>query len=472
MIFQPKNIGFLHFIGIGGIGMSGIAIAMDDIGYVVQGSDLLGSERLSCLGFDVKTGHLRDNIKNKNGDMPAAVVVSSAIPKDNPELVAARENHIPIVKRADMLAELMRFKRSIVIGGTHGKTTTTAMVGHILCESGADPTIINGGILNSCGTNARIGGGGSIVVESDESDGSFTRLPASIALITNIDAEHMEHYGSFDVLLDAFKTFVENVPFYGCGVLCTDNPNVAKLASKITDRRIITYGFDGSPDWKAVVTSCDTNGSNFDVIGKNGMQIKDLRLSMAGVHNVQNALGSIVVAMEEGVEQEDLRVALASFKGVKRRFTPVDEVDGIKIIDDYAHHPIEIRAVLKTAKMALNDVSSACHQRVIAIMQPHRYTRLQDQFDGFCKCFEDADTVIISDVYEASEKPIDGVNSDALARGVKNSGHEDVRRISSPNEIAPLISAIAKDGDIVIFMGAGDNTKWAYNLPDELRALC
>lgn len=470
MIPVPRDIGTLHMVGIDGIGMSGIARMLDALGYRVQGSDLSGAPRLRDTQMRLQTGHAAGHIYDADGALPTAVVISSAIPDDNPEVVEARKHRVPVVRRADMLAELMRFKRALVIGGTHGKTTTTALVGHILDVACQAPTIINGGIMGAYGTNAHMGAGDIMVVESDESDGSFTCLPATSVLVTNIDPEHMEHYGSFDTLRAAFRSFVENVPFYGTAVLCADHPEVAALAAQVTDRRVVTYGLEADADWRATGIVQRAQGSDFDVRGPGGLEIRGLHLSMAGRHNVQNALGAVALAWEEGVSTEKIRAALASFSGVGRRFTLVGQVRGIRVIDDYAHHPIEIRAVLETARSVVSNGSSKGHSRVIAVMQPHRYTRLRDQMEGFCACFAAADTVLISDVYAANEAPIEGACADALAAGVRRAGHDDVRRFSDPQMLPQIVSDVAQPGDMVVVMGAGDCTRWAAVLPEALTA--
>ncbi len=418
----PQDIGFVHLIGIGGIGMSGIALMLEALGYRVQGSDLGGAARLSDTRISVMSGHASEIFRDASGALPGVVVVSSAIRDDNPELRAARAACVPVVQRADMLAELMRFKRALAIGGTHGKTTTTALVGHILDTAGRDPTTINGGIINAYGTNARLGSGDLMVVESDESDGSFTRLPATSVLVTNIDPEHMEHYGSFDALRAAFRAFVEGIPFYGTAVLCVDHREVAALAGRVTDRRIVTYAVDKKADWRASDICTQGAESVFDITGPEGTHLEGVRLSMVGRHNVQNALGAVALAWTEGVGAQDIRRALATFGGVGRRFTVTGEALGIRVIDDYAHHPIEIRAVLDTARLVVQSGASeghTAHPRVIAVMQPHRYTRLRDQFAEFCRCFTAADIVLISDVYTANEAPIAGITADALAQGAR-----------------------------------------------------
>lgn len=465
----PKNTGPLHFVGIGGIGMSGIAEVLHALNYTVQGSDISESQNVQRLrGKDMKVfiGHSAENIT----DDLSAVVISSAIKSDNPEVVTAREKGIPVVRRADMLAELMRFKRSIAIGGTHGKTTTTSIVGTMLETAEFDPTVVNGGIINKYGTNTRLGHGEWMVVESDESDGTFTRLPSAIVVVTNIDPEHMEHYGSFDVLRDAFRQFVNNIPFYGYAVLCTDHPEVQALQADIIDRKIYSYGFNPQAEVRGVNVRMSPMGSTFDVeidkavTGGEDKVLRDVFLPMIGQHNVQNALSAITIAIKQNIPDALIKKALSEFGGVKRRFTKTGEVNGVTVIDDYGHHPVEINAVLKSARTAVEQTGGKIH----AIMQPHRYSRLNDLMDDFCKCFNDADSVLIADVYAASETPIEGVDKDALVAGIKKYGHKDAAPLPSPEHIADLICDRAQEGDFVIFLGAGDITKWAYDLPAEL----
>ncbi|NGN40992.1 UDP-N-acetylmuramate--L-alanine ligase [Mesorhizobium sp. CGMCC 1.15528] len=459
-----QTIGLVHFIGIGGIGMSGIAEVLHNLGYKVQGSDQSDSanvQRLRDKGIECFVGHKAENL----GDAEV-VVVSTAIKKTNPELVAAREKLLPIVRRAEMLAELMRFRQSVAIGGTHGKTTTTSMVATLLDAGGLDPTVINGGIINAYGTNARMGEGEWMVVEADESDGTFLKLPADIAVVTNIDPEHLDHYGSFDKVREAFRQFVENVPFYGFGVMCTDHPEVQALVSRIEDRRVITYGENTQADVRFTRHRMDGAASLFDVVirdRKTAEQtiISDLRLPMPGRHNVSNATAAIAVAHELGLTPEDIKKGLSSFGGVKRRFTPTGSWNGVQIFDDYGHHPVEIKAVLRAAR----DATSG---RVIAIAQPHRFTRLHDLFDDFSACFNDADTVMVAPVYAAGEDPIEGANSETLVSRIRAGGHRDARHIEGPTAIAPIVRELAKPGDFVIFLGAGNITQWAYALPKEL----
>ena len=476
MRIMSPDIGTLHFIGIGGIGMSGIATLLVSLGYNVQGSDVADSANVARLreqGIVVHIGHEPEHIKNQNGDLPAAVVVSSAISNDNPELIAARAAKVPIVQRAEMLAELMRLKSAVAVGGTHGKTTTTSMVGQMLDSAGFDPTVVNGGIVNAYGTNTRFGQSDWMVVEADESDGSFIRLPATVAVVTNIDPEHMDHYGSFENVKDAYKRFVLNLPFHGYALLCIDHPEVQSLAAQVSDRKVITYGFNPQADIRADNVRSGADGSRFDVTfaswlndDGNALVIKDIHLSMLGRHNVQNSLVALGVAKEMGVSVETMKQALTNFGGVKRRFTKTGEVGGITIIDDYAHHPVEIDAVLKTARSAVRDNGG----QVIAVMQPHRYSRLNDLYEEFCRCFNDADHVIIADVYEAGETPIEGVNKAYLVQGLKEHGHRSAQILPEISDLPRIIAEIAKPDDYVVIMGAGNSTAWAHALPDKLAA--
>ena len=466
---MPKDIGALHFIGIGGIGMSGIAEMLDTLGYTVQGSDQAdGSnvKRLREKGMTIHIGHEPENITK---DI-AAVVISSAIKQNNKELQAARDLDIPVIRRAEMLAELMRMKWAVAIGGTHGKTTTTSMVGQMLEAADFDPTVINGGIVNAYGTNVRLGESDIMVVEADESDGTFTRLPASVAVVTNMDPEHMEHYGSFENVKSAYRQFIHNLPFYGYAVLCIDHPEVQALVPTVKDRKIITYGFNPQADVKVENVNSNGDGSTFDVTfsakinGGEELVLRDVHLPMLGRHNVQNCLVALAIAHEMGAAPPILKKGIASFTGVKRRFTKTGETHGVTIIDDYAHHPIEIETMLKTARTAVADNGA----KVICVMQPHRYSRLDDLFEDFCKCFNEADTVIITDVYEAGEEPIENRNKLSLVEGIKNHGHRDVHALPSRAELAHVVAKHTNAGDYVICMGAGDITSWAYELPDLL----
>ncbi|MBT6093397.1 MAG: UDP-N-acetylmuramate--L-alanine ligase [Rhodospirillaceae bacterium] len=463
----PLDLGTLHFVGIGGIGMSGIAEVLHTLGYAVQGSDLGESanvQRLRGLGISVAVGHDAANLGSAQ-----VVVVSSAVGNDNPEVAAARDRLIPVVRRAEMLGELMRLKWSIAVGGTHGKTTTTSMVAAMLDGAGLDPTVINGGIINAWGSNARLGSGDWLVAEADESDGTFLKLPATVAVVTNIDPEHMEHYGTFDDLRRAFDTFVENIPFYGFATLCVDHPEVQAMIPRVSDRRIITYGFSPQADVRGIDLQTGPGGTRFDVVvtdRKSGDEshYKDFLLPMIGEHNVQNALAAVAIAWEMQISESNMRTALAGFEGVKRRFTRTGEVDGITVIDDYGHHPVEISAVLKAAR-------SATRGRVIAVVQPHRYTRLRDLFEDFCTCFNDADAVIVAPVHEAGEAPIEGVHADALVEGLRHHGHRAAQPLSTPQDLPVLINDIAETGDMVVCLGAGSITAWANALPEDLRKL-
>jgi UDP-N-acetylmuramate--alanine ligase len=460
----PPTIGPLHFVGIGGIGMSGIAEVLKNLGYRVQGSDLAQSAnvgRLVDLGIPIAIGH---DIANLGA--AEVVIVSSAVTPDNPEVVAARARRLPVVRRAEMLAELMRLKWSLAIAGTHGKTTTTSMIGALLEAAQLDPTVINGGIVNAYGTNTRLGAGDWMVVEADESDGTFTRLPATVAIVTNIDPEHLDFYGSFEALREAFESFVGNIPFYGCAAMCIDHPVVQGMIPKLSDRRVLTYGLSPQADIRAVDVRLSREGARFDVVvsdtpSDRGRTIADLHLPMFGRHNVQNSLAAAAVAEALGLGDDALRAALGNFKGVKRRFTKTGEWNGVTVIDDYGHHPVEIAAVLKAARAIVAG-------RLIAVVQPHRYTRLRDLFDDFCTCCNDADIVLVADVYAAGEAPIDGVTRDALVAGMTDRGHRHVRPLAGPGELAPLITGLAQPGDMVICLGAGSITQWANSLPGEL----
>jgi UDP-N-acetylmuramate--alanine ligase len=469
---MPLDIGTLHFVGIGGIGMSGIAEILHAMGYTVQGSDIAESanvQRLRAKGIFIHIGHRADNLNDADGNPVNVVVVSSAIKPANPELGAARALKLPVVRRAEMLAELMRLKAAIAIGGTHGKTTTTTMIGAMLEEGGFDPTVINGGIVNKYGSNTRFGQSEWIVVEADESDGTFTRLPATVAVVTNIDPEHMDYYGDFDEVRSAYRQYVENIPFYGFAVMCTDHPEVQALVSQIQDRRIISYGLNPQADVRAVNIRADAGGSTYDVImGNDGdaLVLKDVRLPMPGQHNVQNSLAALAIAHEMKMPVPLMKKAMEGFGGVKRRFTRTGQANGVTVIDDYGHHPVEIAAVLKAARSVVDGTSG----RVIAVMQPHRYSRLSVLFDQFCTCFNDADQVIVADVYAAGEEPVEGAGRTPLAEGIRRHGHRAVRELENPEALADMIAATAQPGDFVVCLGAGDITKWAYALPDQLEA--
>ncbi len=463
----PLSIGTIHFVGIGGIGMSGIAEVLYNLGYAVQGSDIADSanvRRLRENGIAVAVGHDAANLGNAQ-----VVVTSSAVRRDNPEVVAARARLIPVVRRAEMLAELMRLRWSIAVGGTHGKTTTTSMVAAVLEAAHLDPTVINGGIINAYGTNTRLGEGDWMVVEADESDGSFLRLPAVIAVVTNMDAEHLDHWGSAEAMTAGYDQFVGNIPFYGFAVLCIDHPAVQQMIPHVSDRRIITYGFSPQADIRAERLISDRLGATFEVMVTDRLRNRSrrmgpFRLPMLGQHNVSNALAALAIGVEMEIDEATLKSALASFRGVKRRFTKTGESGGITVIDDYGHHPVEIMAVLKAARQA-------GARDVVAVVQPHRYSRLQSLFAEFCTCLNDAGTVIVADVYAAGEAPIAGVTRDALVDGLRANGHRSVVPLPGPEHLAEMIHAIAKPGDMVVCLGAGNITAWAAALPGQLTAL-
>lgn len=463
----PTELGAIHFVGIGGIGMSGIAEVLHNLGYQVQGSDSSDSanvKRLREKGISVAVGHAPENLKDAE-----VVVVSTAIRRDNPELMAAREKRLPVVRRAEMLAELMRLKNCVAIAGTHGKTTTTSLVATLLDAGHFDPTVINGGIINAYGTNARLGDGEWMVVEADESDGTFLKLPADVAIITNIDPEHLDHFKTFDAIKDAFRAFVENLPFYGFAVMCLDHGTVQELVGKIEDRRIITYGENPQADVRLADVDLTGGQSRFSVLirdRKSGAvtRINDLTMPMPGHHNALNATAAIAVAYHLGIPSDLIREGLSGFGGVKRRFTRTGEWNGALIFDDYGHHPVEIAAVLKAARASTT-------KQVIAIVQPHRYTRLHSLFEQFATCFNDADHVIVADVYAAGEQPIAGADRDSLVQALKAHGHRHATALSNPAALAELIRGIAKPEDYVVFLGAGTITQWAYALPGELATL-
>jgi UDP-N-acetylmuramate--alanine ligase len=463
----PRSIGPIHFVGIGGIGMSGIAEVLHNLGHRVQGSDLADSanvRRLIDLGIPVAVGHDAENL-----GAAEVVVISSAVKPDNPEVVAARGRRIPVVRRAEMLGELMRLKWSLAIAGTHGKTTTTSMIGALLETAQLDPTVINGGIINAYGTNTRLGAGDWMVVEADESDGTFTRLPATIAVVTNIDPEHLDHYQNFDALRQAFEDFIGNIPFYGFAALCIDHPVVQQMIPKLSDRRVLTYGFSPQADIRAVDVRLGQDGARYDIVvsdalADRGRTIPELFLPMFGRHNVQNSLAAAAVAEAIVLGDDALRAALSNFKGVKRRFTRTGEWNGVTVVDDYGHHPVEIAAVLNAARAIVAG-------KLIAVVQPHRYTRVSNLFDGFCTCFNDADAVLVADIYAAGEAPIEGVSRDSLVAGLIEHGHRNVRPLADPSELAPMIREMARPGDMVVCLGAGSITSWANSLPTDLAAL-
>ncbi|AFO86960.1 MULTISPECIES: UDP-N-acetylmuramate--L-alanine ligase [Phaeobacter] len=457
----PGDVGPIHFVGIGGIGMSGIAEVLLNLGYVVQGSDLKASKitnRLEELGARIFVGQAAENLEDA-----AVVVISSAIKPGNPELDEARLRGLPVVRRAEMLAELMRLKSNIAIAGTHGKTTTTTMMAELMVAGHFDPTIVNGGIIHAYGSNARMGQGEWMVVEADESDGTFNRLPATIAVVTNIDPEHMEHWGDFDTLRDGFYDFVSNIPFYGVAVCCTDHPEVQALVGRITDRRVVTYGFNAQADVRATNLTYKAGVAHFDIhLQAEDRVIEGCTLPMPGDHNVSNALSAVAVARHLGMKSSEIREALAAFGGVNRRFTKVGEVDGVTIIDDYGHHPVEITAVLKAARQA-------CDGRVIAVHQPHRYSRLSSLFEDFCACFNEADVVAIAEVFAAGEDPIEGAGRDDLVAGLIRHGHRHARALLDESDLERLVREQARPGDMVVCLGAGTISAWANGLPDRLR---
>ena len=462
----PRDIGPIHFIGIGGIGMSAIAEVMVTLGHKVQGSDISDNYNVARLrkhSIDVMIGHDAKNLKQAS-----VVVISSAVKPDNPELLEARAQHLPVVRRAEMLAELMRYKSCVAVGGTHGKTTTTSMVAALLDAGKFDPTVINGGIINAYGTNAVLGKGDWMVVESDESDGTFVKLPAEVVIVTNIDPEHLDHYGTFDKAKEAFLRFVENIPFYGFAVMCIDHPVVQELIGQIHDKRIVTYGRSPQADYCLQGGEWENDATRFSVRvtdRRSGQMhvIEKLALSMPGDHNALNATAALAVARELGIKDEALRKGLAAFAGVKRRFTKTGEHNGVTVYDDYGHHPVEIAAVLQAARRVTKG-------QVITVMQPHRYSRLASLFNDFCTCFNNADQVIIAPVYAAGEAPIEGASHDNLVEGLRARGHRAVSKIDNPDQLAPLVRTMVKPGDIVVCLGAGTITAWAYALPEQLAA--
>lgn len=458
----PFPIGRIHFVGIGGIGMSGIAEIMHNLGYEVQGSDISENaqvQRLRAQNIPVVIGHDPANVEGAT-----AVVVSSAIRPGNPELAAARARHIPVVRRADMLAELMRLKWNVCVAGTHGKTTTTSMIGSLLDAGGLDPTVINGGVINAYGSNARPGEGDWMVVEADESDGTFNRLPATVGVVTNIDPEHLDHYGDFATLRGAFDQFVETIPFYGFAAVCLDHPEVQALVGRVTDRRLVTYGINPQADVRAENVTFADGGARFDVAFRQAAtRIEGVHLPMPGTHNVLNALAATIIARELEIPDEAIREGFARFNGVKRRFTETGRPGGVRIIDDYGHHPVEIAATLTAAR-------SVTGGKVVAVVQPHRYSRLDRLYDDFCACFNEADHVLIGDVYAAGETPIPGRDKDGLTQGVSGHGHRGAEALESWDHLPARVAELVTEGDIVVCLGAGDVTKYAAALPDQLAA--
>ncbi|MEN8236663.1 MAG: UDP-N-acetylmuramate--L-alanine ligase [Pseudomonadota bacterium] len=471
MHISPESTGVVHFIGIGGIGMSGIAEILHKSGYKVRGSDLHDNanvKRLRAQGVPIFIGQKAEQMADA-----AVVVVSTAVPANNPELIASRTLNLPVVHRSEMLAEIMRLKPSIAIAGSHGKTTTTSLLAHVMDVAGWDPTVVSGGIINTYGTNARLGSGRWALVEADESDGSFVKLPATISVITGIDLEHMDHYHSADKLYDSFVTFLRNLPFYGLGILCVDHPAVCELSQHVTDRRLVTYGLTIGAEVFAVNVGITSSVSTFDLqLSGRATNLKGVQnqksdffagftVPLLGEHNIQNALATITVALELGIQPDTIRQSLASFEGVRRRFTQVGEAGGLSVIDDYAHHPVEIACTLKAAQVAATG-------NVIAVMQPHRYSRLQHLFNDFCCCFSHADHVIVAPVYAAGESPIEGYDHNSLAEGITKTGHKSVRTLDDPTKLAEVVAGLGQSGDYVVCMGAGSVTQWAHALPKEL----
>ncbi len=462
----PRELGPIHFVGIGGIGMSGIAEVLINLGYEVQGSDASENanvKRLREKGAKVFIGHSADHLGQAE-----VVVVSTAIRRDNPELAGARERRIPVVRRAEMLAELMRLRQCVAVAGTHGKTTTTSMVATLLDAGGFDPTVVNGGIINAYGTNARVGEGEWMVVEADESDGTFLKLPADVAVVTNIDPEHLDHFKTFDAIKEAFRTLIENLPFYGFAVMCLDHPTVQELVGKIEDRRVITYGENPQADVRLLDVDLAGGECKFNVLIRDrktasATYLEGLVLPMPGHHNALNATAAIAVAYELGMSGDAIRTALSQFGGVKRRFTRTGEWNGAQIFDDYGHHPVEIAAVLRAARASTKG-------QVIAVVQPHRYSRLQTLFEPFSSCFNDADAVLVADVYAAGEKPIEGFDRDSLVAAIKAHGHRRALALNGPEDVPAIVREIAKPGDYIVFLGAGNITQWAYALPEQLKA--
>lgn len=468
MTALPLSIGIIHFTGIGGIGMSGIAEILNELGYQVQGSDLSANanvKRLRAAGIQVRTPQQAENLQNVS-----IVVISTAIKNDNVELIEARRQSLPVVHRSEMLGELMRLRWSVAVAGTHGKTTTTSIVSTLFDAARLDPTVINGGIISSWGSNARLGAGDWMVVEADESDGSFSRLKPTVAIVTNIDPEHLDYHGSFENLEQAFANFISSIPFYGFVTLCIDHPAVQRLLPTISDRRVITYGLSTNADIRATNLSHDNGQMTFDVLVSDRLGIKAGRLRnvnfpMLGEHNVQNCLAALSVCLEMGLDTQLICAGLAQFKGVGRRFDIKGKSNGITVIDDYGHHPVEIKSALDAGRMYCGE------NKLIAVVQPHRYSRLKELFSDFCACFNEADHVVVADVYSAGESPLDGFEKEELTEGLRAYGHRSAHLLDTPNELAETILGFAQDGDLVMCLGAGSITQWAANLPAELDRL-
>jgi UDP-N-acetylmuramate--alanine ligase len=464
----PREFGPVHFVGIGGIGMSGIAEVMKTIGYRVQGLRHCRELQRGC-GCASSASTSNSGIARKMSAMPRWWWSPRRCRPDNPEVQEARRRYLPIVRRAEMLAELMRFKSCVAVGGTHGKTTTTSIVACLLDAGGFDPTVINGGIINAYGTNARLGAGDWMVVESDESDGTFVKLPAEIVVVTNIDPEHLDHYGSFEAAKAAYLAFVENIPFYGFAVMCVDHPEVQALIGKVVDRRIVTYGTSAQADTRLIELDCLNGESRFSIqitSRRSGERrvFSDLRLPMPGEHNALNATAAVAVAAELGIAEDAIRQGLKNFAGVKRRFSRTGSHAGITVIDDYGHHPVEIAAVLGAARRSAEG-------RIIAVHAAPPLQPAGQLFNEFCTCCNGADAVIVAPVYPAGEAPIDGVTHGALAQGLRDRGHRQVWQIDTPDELPKLVRSLAGPGDVVIFLGAGNITQWAHALPGQLAEL-
>jgi UDP-N-acetylmuramate--alanine ligase len=449
----------IHFVGIGGIGMSGIAELLLNLNYDVSGSDLRGTattDRLAGLGGTVYKGHRAEQIQGAD-----VVVVSSAVSPDNPEVARARAENIPVIPRAEMLAELMRMKYGIAVAGSHGKTTTTSLIATVLAEGGMDPTMVIGGRLNSLGSNARLGGGDFLVAEADESDGSFLMLSPTVAVVTNIDPEHLDHYKDMQNLKEAFLRFVSEVPFYGLVVLCMDHPNVCGLLPQVRKRHA-TYGLSRQADFRAQDIRREGWETRFRVV-RQEEDLGEIRLRMPGLHNVSNALAAVVVGHELDLDFSVVKKGLEDFEGIQRRLQIKGKQGGIVVVDDYAHHPAEIRATLDAARRGWD-------KRILAVFQPHRYTRTQLCFEEFLGAFHDADSVIVSDIYAAGEKELMGVHAKRLAEGIRKQGHKEVHYIQGFPEIVSNLSEVCHEGDMVLTLGAGDVYRVGEMLLEDLKS--
>jgi UDP-N-acetylmuramate--alanine ligase len=467
---MPREIGTIHILGIGGIGMSAIAEILHAKGYVVQGSDQKDSanvKRLRGKGIRVFVGHDQVNLVGAR-----YIVISSAVKPGNVEFEAARAKGLPIIRRAEMLAELMRLYSTISVTGTHGKTTTTSLVAHILTAAGHEPTVITGGIMNAWGSNARLGSGRWMVVEADESDGTFIKIPTEIGIVTNIDPEHLDYFKSIDNMHREFEAFFKNIPFYGLAVACHDHPVVGAMIERLElrrdGRRLLTYGVGTGADIRLKDARVIGAMTHFDAelgarVKGGARSLDDWRVPVPGTHNALNALAAIAIASEIGIPDDKICEAMAGFSGVKRRFQCTGSWNGVTIYDDYAHHPVEIAAVLKAAR-------AGTQGRVIAIVEPHRYTRVCDLFEAFAHCFADADSVIVAPLYSAGETPIAGIDHIVLADAIRRSGHGDVIGVDGERDVVDVLRSLAKPGDSVICLGAGNSTDWAHALPNWLLA--